>query len=40
VVETGRHHELLGKNGRYASFYRLQLKQQEAEEPLAISAGG
>jgi subfamily B ATP-binding cassette protein MsbA len=40
VVETGRHHELLGKNGRYASFYRLQLKQQEAEEPVAISAGG
>jgi ATP-binding cassette subfamily B protein len=40
VVETGRHHELLGKNGRYASFYRLQLKQQEAEEPVAVSAGG
>jgi ATP-binding cassette subfamily B protein len=38
VVETGRHDDLLRKNGRYASFYRLQLKQQEHPEPLAALA--
>jgi len=27
-VESGRHDELLRKGGRYASFYRLQLKEQ------------
>jgi len=32
VVESGRHEELLRKNGRYASFYRLQLQDQEAGE--------
>ncbi len=38
VVEAGRHDELLRKGGRYASFYRLQLKAQEpakAVEPAA-----
>lgn len=38
VVESGRHDELLHKNGRYAAFYRLQLKQQEAREPVAATA--
>jgi ATP-binding cassette subfamily B protein len=28
VVEQGRHDELLRKGGRYASFYRLQLREQ------------
>jgi ATP-binding cassette subfamily B protein len=39
VVEAGRHHELLSKNGRYASFYRLQLKHQESDEPIAAVSG-
>jgi ATP-binding cassette subfamily B protein len=29
VAESGRHEELLRKGGRYASFYRLQLRPQE-----------
>ena len=33
VVETGRHDELLRKGGRYAAFYRLQLRAQEHAEP-------
>jgi subfamily B ATP-binding cassette protein MsbA len=39
VVESGRHDELLRKGGRYASFYQLQLKQQEPREPVAAAAG-
>ena len=37
IVESGRHDELLRKGGRYASFYRLQLKEQSTHrEPLAV----
>jgi ATP-binding cassette subfamily B protein len=37
VVESGRHDELLRKGGRYASFYRLQLKEQSPTfESLAV----
>jgi ATP-binding cassette, subfamily B, bacterial MsbA len=39
VTESGRHDELLRKGGRYASFYRLQLKEQTpALEPVASIA--
>ena len=38
VVESGRHDELLRKSGRYASFYRLQLKEQETRVPIAAVA--
>jgi ATP-binding cassette, subfamily B, bacterial MsbA len=39
IVESGRHEELLRKNGRYASFYRLQLKEQsDLGEPIAAIA--
>ncbi len=38
AVESGRHDELLRKDGRYAAFYRLQLKQQEARPPVAEAA--
>ncbi len=38
VTESGRHDELLRQGGRYASFYRLQLKQQEPRTPVAAAA--
>jgi ATP-binding cassette, subfamily B, bacterial MsbA len=40
VVESGRHDDLLRKGGRYASFYRLQLKDQSPPlaEPVPIAA--
>jgi len=38
VVESGRHDELLRKSGRYASFYRLQLKEQSSAAPDLIVA--
>ena len=38
IVESGRHEELLRRNGRYASFYRLQLQHQEPAPPIAIAS--
>ncbi len=39
IVESGRHDELLRKGGRYASFYRLQLREQAPVlEPVAAIA--
>jgi ATP-binding cassette, subfamily B, bacterial MsbA len=38
AVESGRHDELLRRGGRYASFYRLQFKEQETREPVAEAA--
>jgi ATP-binding cassette subfamily B protein len=38
VVESGRHDELLRKSGRYASFYRLQLRPQEQSPPIAVAS--
>jgi ATP-binding cassette subfamily B protein len=38
IVESGRHDELLRKNGRYAAFYRLQIKEeQEPPAPISIA---
>jgi ATP-binding cassette subfamily B protein len=39
IVESGRHDELLRKGGRYASFYRLQLKER-ASPNVPIAALG
>jgi ATP-binding cassette subfamily B protein len=38
IVESGRHEDLLRKSGRYASFYRLQLKEQETRTPAELAA--
>ena len=38
VTESGRHDELLHAGGRYASFYRLQFKEQESRDPIAAVA--
>lgn len=38
VAESGRHEELLRKNGRYASLYRLQLKDDEPTAKVAATA--
>jgi ATP-binding cassette subfamily B protein len=38
TVEAGRHDDLLRRNGRYASFYQLQLKQQDAQGPAPEAA--
>jgi ATP-binding cassette subfamily B protein len=40
IVESGVHDELLRKGGRYALFYRMQLRQQETDQPVAVAAGG
>ena len=40
ITESGRHDELLRMDGRYASFYRLQLQHQETPAPLAAVVGG
>ena len=37
VAESGRHEELLRKNGRYASLYRLQLKEEEPAAKVAAT---
>jgi ATP-binding cassette subfamily B protein len=38
IVESGRHEELLRKGGRYAAFYRLQIKHDsEPSPPIAIA---
>ena len=38
VSESGRHDELLRKGGRYASLYRLQLKDDAPEQKIAAAA--
>lgn len=39
AVESGRHDELLRQSGRYASFYRLQLQEQEPRGSVIALAG-
>jgi ATP-binding cassette, subfamily B, bacterial MsbA len=38
IVETGRHDELLRKGGRYAAFYRLQVREQ-FPAPVSVATG-
>ncbi|RTL50929.1 MAG: ABC transporter ATP-binding protein [Bradyrhizobiaceae bacterium] len=38
VVESGRHDDLLARNGRYASFFRLQHRDSGAPAPFAATA--
>jgi ATP-binding cassette subfamily B protein len=38
IAESGRHDDLLRRNGRYASFYRLQLREQTPREPIPIAS--
>jgi ATP-binding cassette subfamily B protein len=38
IAESGRHDDLLRKGGRYASFYRLQLRDQEPRDPIPAIA--
>jgi len=37
IVESGRHDELLRKSGRYAAFYRLQIKDENSVVPIAAA---
>jgi ATP-binding cassette subfamily B protein len=39
IVESGHHDELLRKGGRYASFYRLQLKAQASDHGPVAALG-
>lgn len=38
IVESGRHDELLRKGGRYAAFYRLQIKEQEPITTIPVAS--
>lgn len=38
IVESGRHDELLRKGGRYAAFYRLQIKEQEPIPTIPVAS--
>jgi subfamily B ATP-binding cassette protein MsbA len=41
AVEAGEHEELLRRDGRYTSFYRMQFKDQDiAEQVIALSSAG
>jgi ATP-binding cassette subfamily B protein len=40
IVESGRHDDLLQKNGRYANFFRLQQREADKVTPLRAKADG